>query len=85
MRCPVAADSTTSSRPPGEKRDPAFLEHAVRLAPGSGRKRVCFIPTATGDAPGAIDAVTEVFAADQQDVLRQEMGPASGTLGWGTG
>jgi hypothetical protein len=49
-------------RPPGEKRDPALLEYAVRLAPGGGRKRVRFIPTADGDSPGAIDAVTGVFA-----------------------
>ena len=28
----------------------------------SGKKRVCFIPTATGDSPSAIEAVTEVFA-----------------------
>jgi peptidase E len=58
----VFAFSGVLSRPPGEKRDPAFLEYAVRLAPGGGRKRVCFIPTAAGDSPGAIDAVAEVFA-----------------------
>jgi peptidase E len=34
----------------------------VSLAAGGGRKRVCFIPTATGDSPVAIEAVTEVFA-----------------------
>ncbi len=54
-------------RPPGEKSDPAFLEYAVSLAAGDGKKRVCFIPTATGDSPFAIEAVTEVFAG-RQDV-----------------
>ena len=58
----VFAFSGVLNRPPGETSDPAFLEYAVRLAPGGGRKRVCFIPTAAGDSPGAIDAVTEVFA-----------------------
>jgi hypothetical protein len=58
----VFAFSGVLNRPPGEKPDPAFLEYAVRLAPGGGRKRVCFIPTATGDSPSAIDAVAEVFA-----------------------
>lgn len=53
--------------PPGEKGDPAFLEYAVRLAPGDGKKRVCFIPTATGDSPFVIDVVSEVFAG-REDV-----------------
>jgi hypothetical protein len=55
------------NRPPGEKSNPALLEYAVSLAGRDGRKRVCFPPTATGDAPAAIDAVTEVFAG-RQDV-----------------
>ena len=42
------------NRPPGEKRDPAFLDYAVSLAAGDGKKRVCFIPTATGDSPAAM-------------------------------
>ena len=53
--------------PPGEKGNPAFLEYAVSLAAGDGKKRVCSIPTATGDSPSAIDAVGEAFAG-QQDV-----------------
>ena len=57
----VFAFSGILNRPPGEKRDPAFLEYAVSLAPGDGKKRVCFIPTATGDSTAAIEAVTEVF------------------------
>jgi peptidase E len=58
----VFAFSGILNRPPGQKRDPAFLEYAVSLATGEGKKRVCFIPTATGDSPSAIEAVTEVFA-----------------------
>ena len=61
------AFSGVLSRPPGEPRDPAFLEYALRLAPAPGLKRVCFIPTATGDSPSAIDAVSEVFAG-REDV-----------------
>jgi len=57
----VFAFSGVLNRPPGQKRDPAFLEYAVSLAAGGGEKRVCFIPTATGDSPAAIEAVTEVF------------------------
>jgi hypothetical protein len=63
----VFAFSGVLNRPPDEKRDPAFLEYAVSLAAGDGRKRVCFIPTATGDSPSAIEAVTEVFAG-REDV-----------------
>jgi peptidase E len=63
----VFAFSGIVDRPPGEKSDPAFLEYAVRLAPGDGKKRVCFIPTATGDSPFVIDIVSEVFAG-REDV-----------------
>jgi peptidase E len=34
----------------------------VGLVADGGNKRVCFIPTASGDSPSAIEAVTEVFA-----------------------
>ncbi len=50
------------NRPPGEKSDPALVEYAVSLAAGQGQKRVCFIPTATGDSVSAIEAVSAVFA-----------------------
>ena len=63
----VFAFSGVVNRPPGEKRDPTFLDYAVSLAAADGTTRVCFIPTATGDSPSAIEAVTEVFA-DRQDV-----------------
>ena len=61
------AFSGVLNRPPGEKRDPAFLEYAVSLAAGDRKKRVCFIPTATGDSPSAIEAVTGIFAG-REDV-----------------
>jgi hypothetical protein len=58
----VFAFSGIVDLPPGAKGDPAFLNYAVSLTPGDGRKRVCFIPTATGDSPFVIDVVSEVFA-----------------------
>jgi len=63
----VFAFSGVVNRPPGEKPDPALLEYAVSLAAGSDVRRVCFIPTATGDSPGAIAAVTDVFTG-REDV-----------------
>jgi peptidase E len=63
----VFAFSGILNRPPGQKRDPAFLEHAIRLAAAGSTTRVCFIPTASGDSPSAIEAVTDVFK-DRADV-----------------
>ncbi len=63
----VFAFSGILNRPPGEKPNPALVEYAVSLAAGHGKKRVCFIPTATGDSPSAIEALTEVFT-DRGDV-----------------
>jgi hypothetical protein len=37
----VFAFSGVLNRLPGERRDPAFLEYAVSLAAGDGKKRVC--------------------------------------------
>jgi peptidase E len=62
----VFAFSGVLNRSPGEKRDPALLDYAVSLAPGGVKKRVCFIPTATGESPSAIAAVTEVFAGREE-------------------
>jgi peptidase E len=58
----VFAFSGILNRPPAQQRDPAFLEYAVSLAAGDRKKRVCFIPTASGDSSSAIQAVTRVFA-----------------------
>jgi peptidase E len=63
----VFAFSGILNRPPGQKPDPTFLEYAVSLAADDGKKRVCFIPTATGDSPSAIEAVTDVFVG-REDV-----------------
>jgi cyanophycinase-like exopeptidase len=63
----VFAFSGVLNRPPGEKPGPAFLEYAVSLAAGNGVTWVCFIPTASGDSPGAIEAVTNVFTG-REDV-----------------
>ncbi len=45
---------------PGE-RPRALVDHAVALA-GDGPKRVCFIPTAVGDARDVIESVSELLA-----------------------
>jgi peptidase E len=63
----VLAFSGVLNRVPGTRRDPALVEYAVSLAAGGGKKQVCFIPTATGDSPFAIEAITEVFAG-REDV-----------------
>ena len=63
----IFAFSGVLNRPPGEKPDPALLEYAASLGADGGTKRVCFIPTATGDSPSAIEAVTAVFAG-REDV-----------------
>jgi peptidase E len=46
---------------PGE-RARGLVDHAVGLA-GDGPKRVCFIPTAVGDAREAIEAVSALFTS----------------------
>ncbi len=50
---------------PGEKESFALVEHALSL--GAARKqagpaRVCYVPTAVGDAPAAIDFYEGKFA-----------------------
>ncbi len=48
---------------PGQRTSGVLTEHAISLAPAAGRKRVCYVPTAIGDAAGAIDAKEQAFAA----------------------
>ncbi|HEV2375764.1 MAG TPA: peptidase E [Streptosporangiaceae bacterium] len=48
---------------PGEEPSPALLHHAIDLAAGDGRKKVCLVPTATGDARDFIETVTGVCTA----------------------
>ena len=47
---------------PGERTSLALIDYAISLAGTSGRARVCYIPTAVGDAQDAIDAKTAIFA-----------------------
>jgi peptidase E len=61
----------------GEQDSSALVEHAVGLAAGArrhdGRTRVCYVPTAVGDAQAAIDFYQDRFAARpdaQLNVLR---------------
>jgi len=46
---------------PGQKNSLDLIEHAVSLAPPSDRRRVCYLPTAVGDAQANIDHVTAAF------------------------
>jgi peptidase E len=43
---------------PGQRTSAALTEYAIGLAPGDGPKRVCYLPTATGDAQAAVDGMT---------------------------
>jgi hypothetical protein len=46
---------------PGQKSSFDLIEHAVSLAGSNGTKRVCYIPTAVGDAEAAVDHMTAMF------------------------
>ena len=46
---------------PGQPSSDLLIEHAISLAPARGRKRVCYIPTAVGDLPAAVEARTAAF------------------------
>src|SRR5262245_58103215 len=45
----------------GQKSSFDLIEHAVSLAPSNGSKRVCYLPTAVGDAQAAVDHMTAMF------------------------
>jgi peptidase E len=47
---------------PGAERNPALLEHAMSLAVCDRTLRLCYVPTATGDAADTIDSYTTRFA-----------------------
>lgn len=47
---------------PGQQSSSVLTEHAISLAPGTGRKRVCYVPTAVGDLPAAGEAQSAAFA-----------------------
>lgn len=44
-----------------------LTSHALSLAGKHGGQRVCYVPTAVGDAAGAIDSETSAFAAKRPD------------------
>jgi peptidase E len=48
---------------PDDKSSFALVEHALGLAASGGTTRVCYVPTAVGDWPEAIDSCTKQFAA----------------------
>ena len=45
-----------------------LLEHALSLTSPRGRPRVCYLPTALGDAEAAVTAQRERFAAELPEV-----------------
>ena len=47
---------------PGQRSSAALADHAIGLAPGGGRRRVCYVPTAVGDSPAHVDAKMAEFA-----------------------
>lgn len=52
---------------PGQRTSVALIDHAIGLARADGPARVCYLPTATGDARAAVDGQTARFA-DRPDV-----------------
>jgi peptidase E len=63
----IFAYSGVLSREPGQRTSLALIEHAIALAAPQGPARVCYLPTATGDAQAAVDGQTARFA-DRSDV-----------------
>ncbi len=47
----------------GQRDSFTLAEYALSLAAGTGRKRVCYLPTAIGDLEAAVTAKAELFAA----------------------
>jgi peptidase E len=53
---------------PGQRISAALTEYAIGLAPAGGPKRVCYLPTAAGDAQAAVDGMTARIAQIAPDV-----------------
>jgi peptidase E len=47
---------------PGDRKTFALIDYAVKLAGTERPARLCYVPTATGDAQGAVDFYTGAFA-----------------------
>ena len=56
------AYSGVLNREPDQPTSLALIEHAIALAAPQGPARVCYLPTATGDAQAAVDGQTARFA-----------------------
>jgi len=48
---------------PGQQSSFALVDHALSLAPRDGARRVCYVPTAVGDAQAQIDGNAAAFAS----------------------
>jgi peptidase E len=59
----VFAFSGVLKREPGDPGSAGLIEHAISLAPAGGPvRRLCYIPTAIGDLPSAIESTAATFA-----------------------
>jgi peptidase E len=63
VRRQIFAYSGVLQSEPGQKDSFTLTEYALSLTPGTGRKRVCYVPTAVGDAEAAVTACGKTFAA----------------------
>ena len=43
---------------PGQRTSVALIDHAIAISGAEGPARVCYLPTATGDAKAAVDGQT---------------------------
>jgi peptidase E len=59
----ILAYSGVLTAGPGEPGSFRLVQHAMSLAAATGRVRVCYVPTAVGDAERAIEGQTARFAA----------------------
>jgi len=58
----ILAYSGVLNPQPGQRTSLALIDHAIGLAGTDGPARVCYLPTATGDAQAAVDGQTARFA-----------------------
>jgi peptidase E len=62
LRRQIFAFSGVLKRGPDGRNTFALIEHALSLAGAEGQRRVCYVPTAVGDAQQAVDIFAAAFA-----------------------